>query len=233
MAMGKQERLAVLRQVRAMLPEAESGDKRAAILSAAVSVFLREGFNSAGMDAIAREAGVAKQTVYSHFGSKDKLFTSMLEMMCEHVVPNEAFDRVVSMPPREGLTEFGRIFLGGILSAHAIAVFRVVVAESPRAAELGKMFYDCGPIRVKQTLHRYLERLCGQGTLALDDVLLAGDIFLGMLFGPFHIEKVLGVGGPPTPAEIDRIVQESVRVFIKAYGRGTGGGVTGKAGGGS
>jgi hypothetical protein len=80
------------------------------------------------------------------------------------------------------------------------------------------MFYDSGPTRVKQTLHRYLERLCGQGALALDDVPLAGDIFLGMLFGPFHLEKVLGVGGPPTSSELDRIVLEAVRVFVKAYG---------------
>lgn len=228
MIMGDQERLAVLQQVRAMLPEAERGDKRAAILSAAVTVFLREGFNSAGMDAIAREAGVAKQTVYSHFGSKDTLFTTMLEMMCEHVVPTHAFDGVISLPPREGLTEFGRIFLGGILSAHAIAVFRVVVAESQRAGELGKMFYDAGPTRVKQTLYRYLERLGGQGALAVDDVPLAADIFLGMLFGPFHIEKVLGIGGPPTTAELERIVLEAVRVFVKAY-RGTAYGVQGTA----
>jgi AcrR family transcriptional regulator len=219
MGMGEQERLAVMQQVRAMLPEAESGDKRAAILSAAVSVFLREGFSNAGMDAIAREAGVAKQTVYSHFGSKDTLFTTMLGMMCEHVVPTDAFEHVVPLPPREGLTEFGRIFLRGILSAHAIAVFRVVVADTQRAGELGKMFYESGPTRVKQTLYRYLERLCGQGSLVLDDVRLAGDIFLGMLFGPFFMEKILAVGGPPTAAELDRIVLEAVRVFVKAYGK--------------
>lgn len=218
MVMGEQERLAVLQQVRTMLPEAALGDKRAAILSAAVSVFLRQGFNNAGMDAIAREAGVAKQTVYSHFGSKDTLFTTMLSMMCEHVVPTDAFERVMTLPAREGLTEFGRIFLRGILSAHAIAVFRVVVAESQRASELGKMFYESGPIRVKQTLYRYLERLCGQGSLEIDDVPLAGDVFLGMLFGPFFMEKVLGVGGPPAAAELDRIVLEAVRVFVKAYG---------------
>jgi TetR/AcrR family transcriptional regulator, mexJK operon transcriptional repressor len=230
MAMGEQERLAVLQQARAMLPEAETGDKRAAILSAAVNVFLREGFNNAGMEAIAREAGVAKQTVYSHFGSKDALFTTMLGMMCEHVVPTDAFEHVMALPPRQGLTEFGRIFLGGILSAHAVAVFRVVVAESQRTSDLGKMVYDAGPTRVKQTLYRYLERLCGQGALSLDDVPLAGEIFLGMLFGPFYMEKVLGVGGPPTPADLDRIVVEAVRVFVKAYG-GAGNGKPGTASG--
>jgi TetR/AcrR family transcriptional repressor of mexJK operon len=217
MAMEEEERRAVMEQVRQMLPEASLGDKRAAILTAAASVFLREGFDSAGMDTIAREAGVAKQTVYSHFHGKDALFTTMLRLMCEHIVSREGSERVLTMPPRDGLLEFGRIFLGGILSAHAVAVFRVVVAESRRSSELGRMFYEAGPAWVRQTLYRYLERLCGQGALDLDDVPLAGDMFLGMLYGPLHLEKVLGLGGPPAPAELDRIVGEAVRVFLKTY----------------
>lgn len=35
---------------------------------------------------------------------------------------------------------------------------------------------------------------------------------------PLHLEKVLGVGGPATATELDRIVFEAVRVFVKAYG---------------
>ncbi len=49
-------------------------DKRQAILDAAMRVFAREGYAQAGMDAIAAEAGVAKPTVYNHFGDKENLF---------------------------------------------------------------------------------------------------------------------------------------------------------------
>ena len=31
---------------------------------------------------IAKEAGVSKQTVYSHFGNKDELFTAAIEQKC-------------------------------------------------------------------------------------------------------------------------------------------------------
>jgi TetR/AcrR family transcriptional regulator, mexJK operon transcriptional repressor len=49
-------------------------DKREAILAAAGEVFGREGYAHAGVDVIAAEAGVAKSTVYNHFGDKETLF---------------------------------------------------------------------------------------------------------------------------------------------------------------
>jgi len=48
--------------------------KRQAILDAALSVFTREGYGLASIDAIAAEAGVAKPTIYNHLGGKENLF---------------------------------------------------------------------------------------------------------------------------------------------------------------
>ena len=51
---------------------------RAAILSAAESVFTREGFSAAKMADIAAEAGVAAGTLYNYFGSKEEIFQSII-----------------------------------------------------------------------------------------------------------------------------------------------------------
>ena len=48
--------------------------KRKAILEAAETLFLRNGYDGSSMDAIAAEAGVSKLTVYSHFTDKETLF---------------------------------------------------------------------------------------------------------------------------------------------------------------
>lgn len=50
-----------------------SEDKRLRILAAAAEVFCREGLEGASMDHIAREAGVAKGTLYLYFSGKDDL----------------------------------------------------------------------------------------------------------------------------------------------------------------
>ena len=60
-------------------------DKQEAILEAATRVFLRDGNAQASVADIARAAGVAKPTLYAHFGSKENLLLTVLR---------NAFDRV-------------------------------------------------------------------------------------------------------------------------------------------
>jgi len=48
--------------------------KRAAIESAAHALFLRDGYARTSVDAVAREAGVSKRTVYDYYGDKQRLF---------------------------------------------------------------------------------------------------------------------------------------------------------------
>jgi len=53
--------------------------RRSQILQAASSVFGRLGFESARMDDVAKEAGIAKGLLYKHFPSKDSLFRSLVD----------------------------------------------------------------------------------------------------------------------------------------------------------
>jgi AcrR family transcriptional regulator len=52
---------------------------RRRIVDAAYDVFYKEGFAHAGLDAVARAAGVTKRTLYHHFDSKQTLIAAVLE----------------------------------------------------------------------------------------------------------------------------------------------------------
>lgn len=52
--------------------------KREQLLDAALELFNERGFAGAGIDAILARAGVAKMTLYKHFGSKDELILAAL-----------------------------------------------------------------------------------------------------------------------------------------------------------
>ena len=56
------------------------------IVAAATRIFLDAGYGNASMDAIAVEAGVAKQTLYSHFGSKAQLFEAIVHDLCTQLL---------------------------------------------------------------------------------------------------------------------------------------------------
>jgi AcrR family transcriptional regulator len=52
---------------------------RERILATATELFLREGYRAVGIDRIIELAGVAKTSLYRHFGSKDELIVAYLE----------------------------------------------------------------------------------------------------------------------------------------------------------
>jgi len=77
--------------------------RKSELLSAARTVFSRDGFHDATIDDIAREAGVAKGTVYLYFKSKQEIYLAALrdgvellneEMRAEAAIPGAAADRL-------------------------------------------------------------------------------------------------------------------------------------------
>src|SRR5215467_10585869 len=74
-------------------PEERADRKRRQIRRAAVGEFLRKGYASTSMDDVAAAARVSKQTVYKHFGSKEKLFVAIAQGTVGAVM-EELFHRV-------------------------------------------------------------------------------------------------------------------------------------------
>src|SRR6476469_7782553 len=56
----------------------EAADLDRAVRDTALRLFLEDGYDATSMDAIAREAGTTKASLYARFPSKDALFSSVL-----------------------------------------------------------------------------------------------------------------------------------------------------------
>src|SRR3981081_2343135 len=98
----------------------EAVGKAAIILRAARGAFLANGFGAVSMDAIAREAGVSKATIYAHFGSKEELFGAVVADVAEQRFGGfsarelDPLDIEASLGPIAGpLSDLGLSPLGG------------------------------------------------------------------------------------------------------------------------
>lgn len=78
-------------------------EKRARILQAAKSIFLKMGYHATSMDQIAKEAGVTKLTVYNHFQDKANLFTCAIEESCEESIRAKQFELTAESDFRQTL----------------------------------------------------------------------------------------------------------------------------------
>ena len=196
-------------------PPATASRKPAQILEAAHRVFLEQGFGAASMDAIAREAGVSKATLYAHFASKQELFAAMVGSACR------VYELLAAMSPppddlRSALMEAGGTLLRFILHPDVNKVYRSVVAEAVRFPELGRMMYAAGPGQGKAHLARFFAAATERGELAVADPELAAEQFGALILGHMKMRIELGVE-LPSEERIERGLRSGVDAFLRAY----------------
>src|SRR5918999_1741983 len=71
-------------------PRGGLADKRRAILAGALTVFARDGYTRASIDAISAQAGVSTRTIYNHFQDKAQLFQSVIQESAAKVAAAQA-----------------------------------------------------------------------------------------------------------------------------------------------
>ena len=76
---------------------------RGQLLRAARAAFAEGGLEGARVDDIARRAGINKQLVYHYFGSKDGLYTAVLEEVYHEIREQEAALALESLPAEEAM----------------------------------------------------------------------------------------------------------------------------------
>src|ERR1700716_3334678 len=176
--------------------EGRSSRKRAAILEAATTVFLSNGYLGTSMDEIAALAAVSKQTVYKHFADKEQLFIEIvLAAVYEGVlVLDDSGDLEAD------LRDLARRLLGRVIQPRLLQLRRLVIGEAGRFPELGRTFYERGPGRTIAALAAAFERLAERGELNLDDPLLAAAHFNWLIMSiPLNQAMLLGHDEAPAP----------------------------------
>ncbi len=185
-------------------------ENRERVLRAAAEAFLHRGYH-ASVDEIARRAGVAKQTVYHHFPSKDRLFEAAACNISKHLlVELEASPSDVGA----ALLGFARAYRRRALGAQGLAMFRTLTAEVPRFPGLARAVYQGGAGEMVRRLAAFLRRAMEKGDLRRDDPQFAAELFLSMLAGQERVRRLYGLNGAEAES---RRVPRIVDCFLRAY----------------
>ena len=199
--------------------ECPVGRKVQQVLEGAREVFLRDGFEGASVDAIAKEAGVSKATLYNYFADKRVLFLNVGKAECvrQSDMSMCGMDRDASAA--EVLTQAGTAMQEFITSEFGQRIFRICVAESERFPELAREFYETGPLVARNRLIDYFRHAVERGELdiAEGEFVLAAEQFHELCKADIMSRVIFGMD-PPTPAERRHAVDEAVRMFLARYG---------------
>jgi TetR/AcrR family transcriptional repressor of mexJK operon len=193
------------------------GGKAETILAAAERAFLAGGFGAVTMDAIAREAGVSKATVYAHFTGKEALFGAIVARVTERRFGGFSAEALDPVDIAASLTTIARRFLDLVLSPEAISLNRIIIGEVTRFPVLGQVFWAAGPERTRAQIEAFLRRAAASGSLAIPDPRLAAEQFAALARGEIHLHSLMRLENPADPVALGAAAASAVATFLRAF----------------
>jgi len=200
-------------------PHIKKGRKYDQVIAGARDVFMREGFEGASVDVIARDAGVSKATLYSYFPDKQQLFMAVLRVECDLQQRAQMDIEFLQRDVPDALHHLAHTMLGLILSEPALAMFRVCVGEANRFPELGQAFYETGPRTAQRQVAEYLQTEKAAAFLDIENHMEAADTFMQLCRTDMMLKRLMGIGGRPSDKEINDRAAETVRTFLARFRR--------------
>jgi TetR/AcrR family transcriptional repressor of mexJK operon len=194
-------------------------------MEAATTLFLRHGYVGTSIDDIAALAHVSKQTVYTHFADKEQLFAEIIRGnfgRADAFVQALSVDRSDAPALETGLKRLARRYIATVVQPDALRLRRLVIGEAGRFPDLARTYYERVPRQVIAALAAQLQQLADRGLLRLDDAVLAANHFAWLVLGAPLDEALFRTEAEiPSSAELERLADAAVDVFLAAYAVGS------------
>lgn len=165
------------------------------------------------MAEVARIAGVSKQTVYSHFRSKDELFRACVSTKIALYQLDSEYDGDESL--EAALLDYGRKFLELMNDPAVILMYRLMISHCIEFPKLIKNFHSTGPVTLENAVARTLQRI--EPDLFKDNAHEAATDFMYTLREPYFSKVILNLRGPMDAREKERQLQRTVAAFLHSH----------------
>lgn len=189
--------------------------KRAAILKAGRSVFLRDGFSRAAVADIAHDADVSTATLYKHFSSKEVLFAAVVR---DAVTGVQEFAEMISSDASvaDVFLSMGRSYLATQFEYGANDLLRIVISEAVANPELAREVMEFTGER-RARLSSVLAMLVERKLLKPHDTELGAKLLTGMI-KELYVWPALFDLDYRLPDNVDEGVRALTDVYLARYG---------------
>ena len=215
-AAGKPHRRARIRKARhGGRPSSSAAlQLRDRILEVATELFLMEGYGSTSIEAVAARARISKRTFYHRFEDKAALFAAVVHRIIEQIRPPPNVPLLQGEKLEQILRRLAGIILRAALAPQAIALHRLIVAESVRFPNLVRAVYDePGTQEAITLIGDLLARELHDPRLTLELRRFAAAQFLHMV-AALPQRRSMGLGSPMTPKELEAWAHDTVNLFL-------------------
>jgi len=172
------------------------------------------GYAGASMEAIARQAGITKRSLYARYADKRAVFIDVIPWALATYANDDDIESIDHDDVETALLALGRASLARATHPRNVRLKRIAFNEAALFPEFNlsaeSMMWAGRQRTVREVLNRYAER----GMIEVDDLELAAEHFLAMVeavparmadFGVFRSKK-----------QQERHLQYAVKLFLRA-----------------
>ncbi len=195
-------------------PTREQAEARhAELLEAALDHFLDRGFEQATVEAIANSVNMTKRTVYARYPEKVALFRAAVRQAMEVLaVSPERMQAAVSDDLEQTLINVAHLRVDPISTPMGLKLQRIINTESYRFPDIFTLAYELGALPVIRFLGELLEAETRAGRLAIDEPMLAANVFTSMVVsGPV---RLIVSGRKMAEGDVESRIRFAVRLFL-------------------
>ena len=184
------------------------------ILDVATGLFLTQGYGLTSVESVARKAGISKRTFYHRFDDKAALFAAVVHRIIERMRPPPEVPLLEGATLHDVLKRLAGLILHAALSPQAIALHRLIVAESARFPELARAVNALGANREAITLvSALLAREIDNAGFTPAAREFAAQQFLQLVIAVPQ-RRAMGFDAPMTAVELDAWADATARIFL-------------------
>ncbi len=192
-------------------------EKRAKILQAAKSIFLKMGYHATNMNQIAKEAGVTKLTVYNHFQDKNNLFMCAIEESCEESIRAKQFQLTADSDFKQALVLMCQRALSIIYLPEALKLDCLLFELAAEQSPLTRQFFDASHTRMCYVWCDFFEQAISFKFIQADEPIKQTELIISLMLGIRHQQVLLGLAPVPTADEIDQMIEHAIEIFLLKY----------------
>lgn len=184
------------------------------MLAAAEAVIAERGF-AAPVEAIARRAGVSKQTLYNHYGGKAGLVRELIRRRVDELTAPLS-EPLAGLTTEAALAAFARRLLEIVESPLNLALTRLAIQGASDLPDIAEALHVAGHLVTRERLAAFLDGETRAGRLEVDDADEAAELFSGMV----RASQLRGLLGLPLDARPDAVARRSASIarrFVAAY----------------
>jgi AcrR family transcriptional regulator len=188
--------------------------KREKIVRSAAKLFLERGYDSVSINEIIAVVGGSKETIYSNFGNKAKLFEAVVQQLCSDVTIRIDTRPVGSL--EQQLKRIASSFVSTVLTPQILAFHRLVTSIGRAFPAAGRLFYDTGPRTVYRIFAEWIELQQRNGNIRDDkDPKRLAVLLHDMLIGEHILSWLTSASNEKDRAKrINQTVELAVTVFL-------------------